>query len=129
MLELKGLRTFAINANDLATAEKFYTQVLGGTVAKRFDPTEEQLKKGRVREVDVQLGNFQVHIFDASNGQRPGIPHHTIMTTWKEKEVLIRELEQGGSKVERTRDHPDGKGYSLYVQDPDGNLWEIWAAP
>ena len=128
MLEVKAIRTFAVNARDLSRAEAFYTQVLGGEVARRIDPTEEQLQRGRVKEVDVQLGNFQVHIFDASNGLRPGVPHHTIMIPWKAKETAVRELEQAGTKVENTRDHPDGKGYSLYVKDPDGNLWELWTA-
>ena len=127
-MEVKAIRTFAINAKDLVQGEKFYTQVLGGEVIRRIDPTEEQLKRGRVKEVDVQLGNFQVHIFDASKGARPGIPHHTIMIPWKQKDQVIRELEKGGTKVKNTRDHPDGKGYSLYVEDPDGNLWELWAA-
>ena len=127
-MEVKAIRTFAINAKDLVQGEKFYTQVLGGEVIRRIDPTEEQLKRGRVKEVDVQLGNFQVHIFDASKGARPGIPHHTIMIPWKQKDQVIRELEKGGTKVENSRDHPDGKGYSLYVKDPDGNLWELWAA-
>lgn len=128
-MQVKAIRTFAINAKDLVQGEKFYTQVLGGEVIRRIDPDDEQLKRGRVKEVDVQLGNFQVHIFDASRGPRPGIPHHTIMIPWKQKEQAIQELEKGGTKVENTRDHPDGKGYSLYVKDPDGNLWEIWAAP
>lgn len=128
-MQVKAIRTFAINAKDLTRAEQFYTGVLGGEVIRRIDPDEEQLKRGRVKEVDVQLGNFQVHIFDASKGARPGIPHHTIMIPWKEKDQAIQELEKGGTKVENTRDHPDGKGYSLYVKDPDGNLWEIWAAP
>ncbi|MEK7340991.1 MAG: VOC family protein, partial [Candidatus Binatota bacterium] len=110
-------------------AEKFYTRVLGAQVVRRIDPTAEQLQRGRVKEVDVQVGNFQVHIFDASKGQRTGVPHHTIMIPWKEKNKNIQELEQTGTKVENTRDHPDGKGYSLYVKDPDGNLWELWAAP
>jgi catechol 2,3-dioxygenase-like lactoylglutathione lyase family enzyme len=128
MLQVKALRTFAINAKDLDQAEKFYTELLGGEVVRRVDPNEEQLKRGRAKEVDVQLGNFQVHIFDASQAPRSGVPHHTIMVRWKEKEKTVRELEQAGTKVENTRDHPDGKGYSLYVKDPDGNLWEIWAA-
>jgi catechol-2,3-dioxygenase len=128
MLQVKGIRTFAINAKDLNQAENFYTQLLGGEVMRRVDPNEEQLKRGRVKEVDVQLGNFQVHIFDASQAPRSGVPHHTIMVPWKEKETTMRELEQAGTKVENTRDHPDGRGYSLYVKDPDGNLWEIWAA-
>lgn len=127
MLEVKAIRTFAVNAKDLKQAEAFYTQVLGATVARRIDPNEEQLKRGRVKEVDVQLGNFQVHIFDASSGPRPGVPHHTIMIPWQEKAALVQELEQTGTKVENTRDHPDGKGYSLYINDPDGNLWELWA--
>lgn len=127
-MQVKNLRTFAINAKNLDQAEKFYTQLLGGEVARRIEPNEEQQKRGRVKEVDVQLGNFQVHIFDASKAPRQGVPHHTIMVPWQEKEKILRELEQGEAKVENTRDHPDGKGYSLYVKDPDGNLWEIWAA-
>jgi catechol 2,3-dioxygenase-like lactoylglutathione lyase family enzyme len=126
-MQVKNLRTFAINAKDLGQAEKFYTGLLGGEVARRIDPNEEQQKRGRVKEVDVQLGNFQVHIFDASKAPRQGVPHHTIMIPWKEKEKALQELQQAGTKVENTRDHPDGKGYSLYVKDPDGNLWEIWA--
>jgi len=129
MLHVSALRTFAMNAKDLAEAEKFYTQLLGAEVIRRVEPNEEQLKRGRVKEVHVQLGNFQVHIFDASKGPRQGVPHHTIMIPWKEKEKNIREIEQGGSKVENIRDHPDGKGYSLYVKDPDGNIWELWSAP
>ena len=129
MIPVKTIRTFAVNAKEVAQAEKFYTRILGGEVVRRIDPTEEQLQRGRVKEVDVQLGNFQVHIFDASKGPCPGIPHHTIMIPWKEKEKTVQELEQAGSKVENTRDHPDGKGYSLYIKDPDGNLWELWAAP
>jgi catechol 2,3-dioxygenase-like lactoylglutathione lyase family enzyme len=129
MLQATAIRTFAINARDLAQAEEFYTRVLGAEVVRRIEPNEEQLKQGRVKEVDFLLGNFQVHIFDASRALRSGVPHHTISIPWREKPQAIQELEQSGAKVENTRDHPDGKGYSLYVKDPDGNIWELWAAP
>jgi catechol-2,3-dioxygenase len=128
MLEVKTLRTFALNAKDLAQAERFYTQILGGEVVRRIEPNEEQLKRGRVKEVDVQLGNVQVHLFDASEAPRSGVPHHTMMMPWRDKAEAVKELERGGSKVENVREHGDGKSYSLYVKDPDGNLWELWAA-
>jgi catechol 2,3-dioxygenase-like lactoylglutathione lyase family enzyme len=128
MIKAQAIRTFAVNAKDLVSAETFYTKVLGATVARRIDPTEEQLSRGRVKEVDVQLGNFQVHLFDASKGPRAGVPHHTVAIPWNEKSQTIQQLECLGARVDNTRDHPDGKGYSLYVKDPDGNLWELWAA-
>lgn len=128
MIQVNSLRTLAINAEDLAEAERFYARVLGAPVVRRIEPNEAQLKRGRVKEVHVQLGNFQVHIFDASKGPRQGVPHHTIMIPWKEKEKNRQELEHAGTKVENVRDHPDGKGYSLYVKDPDGNIWELWSA-
>jgi catechol 2,3-dioxygenase-like lactoylglutathione lyase family enzyme len=128
MIKAQAIRTFAVNAKDLISAETFYTKVLGATVARRIDPTEEQLSRGRVKEVDVQLGNFQVHLFDASKGPRAGVPHHTVAIPWNEKSQTIQQLECLGARVDNTRDHPDGKGYSLYVKDPDGNLWELWAA-
>jgi uncharacterized glyoxalase superfamily protein PhnB len=127
MLQVKAIRTFAVNAKGLAQAEEFYTRVFGAEVVRRVDPTEEQLSRGRVKEVDVQLGNFQVHLFDASKGARPGVPHHTIMIPWKPKDQAMKEIEQTGAKIENTRDHPDGRSYSLYVKDPDGNIWELWA--
>ena len=127
MPQIQAIRTFAVNASNLEQAETFYTKVLAAKVIRRIDPNEEQRQKGRVNEVDVEVGNLQVHLFDASKGPRPGVPHHTLMVSWKEKDKAIQELEQAGTKVENTRDHADGKGYSLYVKDPDGNLWELSA--
>jgi catechol 2,3-dioxygenase-like lactoylglutathione lyase family enzyme len=127
MPQAQAIKTFAVNAKNLEEAEIFYTKILGAAVVRRIDPTEEQRQRGRVKEVDVQLGNFQVHLFDASNGPRPGVPHHTLTIPWKEKEQAMREFEQAATRIENTRDHPDGKGYSLYVKDPDGNIWELWA--
>ena len=54
MPQVQAIRTFAVNANNLEKSEIFYTKVLAAKVIRRIDPTEEQLQKGRVKEVDVE---------------------------------------------------------------------------
>ncbi len=130
MPHVETIKTLAINAKDLNIAERFYTQVLGAQIKRRINPTPEQLaqkqlRPGWVEEVDVQLGNLEVHIFDASNGPVPGVPHHTLNLPWQEKQRSVKELEDAGARLAGARDHHDGKGYSLYVEDPDGNRWEL----
>lgn len=125
MFDIKNIRTLAMSVKDLGQAEKFYTEVLGGKIVKKIAPTEEERKNGRYPEVDVQLGNFQVHLFDGSRGPRPVDPHHTLTIPWQEKEISIKELQRCGAEIEKVRPHADGKSYSLNVLDPDGNRWEL----
>lgn len=125
MFEIKGLRTFAMSARNLDKAEEFYTKTLGGEVVRRVTPTAEQITAGQVREVDVRLGNFEVHLFDASKGPRAVDPHHTLNIPWQEKDRAYRALQQSGAKIEKVREHRDGVGYSINVFDPDGNRWEL----
>jgi uncharacterized glyoxalase superfamily protein PhnB len=125
MFDIKGIRTFATSAKNLDQAVEFYTKVIGGKVVKRVEPTEEQLKAGQVKEVDVRLGNFEVHLFDASKGPRAVDPHHTLNIPWQEKEKTIKALQDIGANIEKVRPHRDGVNYSVNVFDPDGNRWEL----
>jgi len=125
MFDIKGIRTFATSAKNLDQAVEFYTKVIGGKVVKKVEPTEEQLKAGQVKEVDVRLGNFEVHLFDASKGPRAADPHHTLNIPWQEKEKTIQALQDVGANIEKIRPHRDGVSYSINVFDPDGNRWEL----
>jgi uncharacterized glyoxalase superfamily protein PhnB len=125
MFDIKGLRTFAMSAKDLAKAEEFYTKTLGGEVVRRVTPDEAQRGAGQVKEVDVRLGNFEVHLFDASNGPRSVDPHHTLNIPWQEKEKALNSLQDIGANIEKVRPHRDGESYSINVFDPDGNRWEL----
>jgi catechol 2,3-dioxygenase-like lactoylglutathione lyase family enzyme len=125
MFDVKGLRTFAMSARDLDKAEQFYTAVLGGEVVRRVTPDKEQLAAGQVREVDVRLGNFEIHMFDASKGARAVDPHHTLNIPWQEREDALKALRQAGASIEKVREHRDGIGHSINVLDPDGNRWEL----
>jgi uncharacterized glyoxalase superfamily protein PhnB len=125
MFEIKGLRTFAMSAKDIDRSVKFYTDVIGGKIVKTVEPTEEQLKAGQVKEVDVRLGNFEVHIFDASKGPRAADPHHTLNIPWQEKDKALRSLQEAGALVEKIRPHRGSDNYSINVFDPDGHRWEL----
>jgi uncharacterized glyoxalase superfamily protein PhnB len=125
MFDIKGIRTFATSAQDLDKAVDFYTKVIGGQIVRKVEPSEEQLKSGQVKEVDVRLGNFEVHLFDASKGPRSVDPHHTLNIPWQEKEKALKSLEDIGAKIEKVRPHRDGESYSINVFDPDGNRWEL----
>jgi uncharacterized glyoxalase superfamily protein PhnB len=125
MFDIKGLKTFAMSAKDLNKAVDFYTTVLGGEITRRVEPTEEQLKAGQVKEVDVRLGNFEVHLFDASIKPREVDPHHTLNIPWQEQEKALKSLKDIGANIEKVRPHRDSENYSINVFDPDGNRWEL----
>jgi catechol 2,3-dioxygenase-like lactoylglutathione lyase family enzyme len=126
MLPIKSFRTLAVSTTDLQEAERFYTEVLGGKVVDRYEPTGGSR---RPREVMVQLGDFKVALADASAGALSGFPHYTLITEYRPKEELLSEFEAAGVKVEGTRDHADGKGYSCNIRDKDGHLLELWVSP
>src|SRR5262244_1479169 len=125
MFEIKGIKTFAMSAKDLAKSEEFYTKVLGGEVVRRVTPTEEQIKAGQVKEVDVRLGNFEVHLFDASIKPREVDPHHTLIIHWQEQQKALNALKNLGANIEKVRPHRYRPNYSINVFDPDGNRWEL----
>ena len=125
MFDIKGIRTFAMSAKDLDKAVDFYTKVIGGQIVRKVEPTEEQLQTGQIKEVDVRLGNFEVHLFDASKGPRSVDPHHTLNIPWQEKDKALKSLQDIGANIEKVRPHRDGESYSINVFDPDGNRWEL----
>jgi len=125
MFEIKGIRTFAMSAKDLEKSAEFYTKTLGGQVVKKVEPTEEQLRAGQVREIDVRLGNFAVHIFVASKGPRAADPHHTLNIPWQEQDKALKALRDVDASIEKIRPHRGTDNYSINVFDPDGNRWEL----
>jgi catechol 2,3-dioxygenase-like lactoylglutathione lyase family enzyme len=125
MFDIKGLRTFAMSAKNLDKSVEFYTKTLGGQIVKKVEPTEAQLQSGQVKEVDVRLGNFEVHLFDASIKPREVDPHHTLNIPWQQKEQALSALQNIGANIEKVRPHRDGENYSINVFDPDGNRWEL----
>ena len=115
------VRSWNLNARDLAASVAFYRDLLGA----------EMKQEHQVAGVDVarlDLGGFGIGLFDASGGDRPNVPHHTVgIEGPDDPEELKREIEAKGIVVDHIRAHPEraGSGYSIYVHDPSGNLLEL----
>ncbi len=124
MLKAEGMGSVNWNAPDLPAAERFYTEVLGGTVT-----TRHQVRGADV--VRVRVGSVGIGLFDASHGPVSGVPHHTFRMGWLGGEPQARSaLEVAGARVAAQRAHGDGPGFSLYVTDPVGNYLELsWDPP
>ena len=115
MVKARTLRSWNINATNLEESVRFYRDLLGADEGNRH-------QVGGVDVVRLKLGVFGIGLFDASGGERPGVPHHTISIDGPED--LKRELEGKGLTVDNIRPHRDS-GYSLYVNDPSGNRIEL----
>jgi catechol 2,3-dioxygenase-like lactoylglutathione lyase family enzyme len=124
MLKVEGLRSVNWNAPDAGTAERFYTEVLGAGLRDRMEIAGAKV-------AHLMLGKTMIGLFDASSGPRPGVPHHTLEMAWPgEMQAVVSELEGKGVKVEGTREHRGGPGFSIYVNDPIGNRLELsWDPP
>ena len=119
MVDVTAFRSWNLHANDLDAMMRFYCDVLG---AERR--TTQTLRGTTVER--IQLAGVGLGLFDSSKGEFPGVPHHAFATAGPgDAESLVKELESKGAKVDGTRQHGDGPGYSVYVIDPSGNRLEL----
>ncbi|MEA2641621.1 MAG: Glyoxalase/Bleomycin resistance protein/Dioxygenase superfamily [Chloroflexota bacterium] len=123
MFEVKGIRSWNVNAERLDETVRFYRDIVGGEEGRTATI-------GGVTVAHIKLGNLTLGLFDASEGPRPGVPHHTFDIAWPgESDEVIKKLEAQGVKVDGTRLHRDGPGYSIYFDDPSGNRVELSTDP
>ena len=118
-MKVRSLRSWNTNADNLDDMVTFYQNTLGATI-------ERTHTVGGVNVARLKLGNTTVGLFDASQGPRPGVPHHTFeIEAGEDSAIVVKELESNGVTVDGIRQHGDGPGYSVYVNDPSGNRLEL----
>ena len=119
MVKITRIRSWNLNADNLDETVSFYQKALGAKVER-----ENTVAGARVTR--LSLGDTGLGIFDASEGARPGVPHHTFeLQDAGPADELVRDLESRGITVENTRQHGEGPGYSVYIDDPCGNRLEL----
>lgn len=118
-MKVLRLRSWNFHASNLDDMTRFYQLALGAELSAQ--QTLAGVKVNRLRAGETGLG-----LFDSAEKQFPGVPHHTFDIDGPiDPTELIEQLEAKGIKVDGTRTHGDGPGYSVYINDPNGNRIEL----
>ena len=116
---LDGFAELTLEARDLATLETFYTEAFGLRVLSR-DGDRVWLAAGRFARLGLWTpgekefgdeGGRHVHFAFAAD---PGSLDDTV-----------ERLQETGASVRGPEEHPGGDR-SIYVEDPEGNVVEVW---
>ena len=108
IVKAKTLRSWNLSANNLEESVRFWRDLLGA----------EERNRHQVGGVDVarlDLGGFGIGLFDASGGERPGVPHHTVGIDGPADPDLSA---VGRAQAERTADFLAGSGVDHIVASP-----------
>ena len=117
--------------DDMQRAVKFYTEVLGMTVAKTgTDDMGDKLSR-----TDLRSGNSIVVLFKrpkplAADGvERDGATHQAFTVSREDFELAKAKMKDWGVKVHTVPsvDRPSGSGF--YFFDTEGNLLQLYAPP
>jgi len=116
--QVRGAHHLAIQVADLPAAERFYREVLGLSVLKRWPYDDGRAGE---RSVWLSLGDAAFIALEACDEARPapafrdpraGLHLFALSITCEDRAAWERSL--GSLIVHRTR-------YTLYIQDPEGN--------
>ena len=131
MIQTRGIYHVGIPVNDVARAVKFYTEILGMTIAKlNRDDMGDHLSRA-----DLRSGNDMVVLF-----QRPkpveknalaedGATHHAFMVDEQDFDLAEKKMTDWGVKVYKIPTVERASGRGFYFFDPDGNLLQLYARP
>jgi len=116
-----GVSELVLEVVDLEAAEKFYAGVLGLPVVERW-PDREAIWVMAGERTRIGLWRPQVGLA----GGRGGLHVHFAMKIAEEDyDAAVAGLRERGQEVKEI-EFSDGHGRAAYVDDPDGNVVEVW---
>jgi catechol 2,3-dioxygenase-like lactoylglutathione lyase family enzyme len=120
-LPVDGVSELVLEVVDLDAAENFYAGVLGLPVVERW-PAREAIWVMAGERTRIGLWRPQVGLA----GGRGGLHVHFAMKIAEEDyDAAVAMLRERGQEVEEIT-FTDGRGRAAYVDDPDGNVVELW---
>lgn len=117
---------FTLGVQDLDISKDFYENKFGW---KRSEMSNDNLILYQLKGIHMALYSREELAKDATvSSAGDGFKGFTMAyNVWSEKEVddLIQSLRDKGVTIVKEPQKVFWGGYSSYIADPDGNLWEI----
>ena len=148
MLRAESVNHVSIPVNDIERAKKFYIEMLGMKVLPR-DPGGGRPEFSVASRIGVpstpicrlECGGMEVTLFqrpkpvDRDMVQERGAFHYSFRMNWDDLDRLAKDLDnlqRAGYNIPCDpiyRMVPGNENMSLYIIDPDGNLFELVGRP
>lgn len=125
MINVTGISHFGLEVENLARAEHFYTEALGGTIDMRHE--------GDSPHIMVMLAGHGLTIFQRKAGETrsaettPRGVHFAFKADPEEMDQNLAHLESHGVELDGPHGHRGGESPNLswYFEDPDGYRLEF----
>jgi catechol 2,3-dioxygenase-like lactoylglutathione lyase family enzyme len=131
MIATKGVYPIGIPANDVERAVKFYTEILGMTIAKlNRDDMGDHLNRADLRCGDSMVVLFQKPVPLAKDAlKEDGATHQAFTVSPEDFELAAEKMQDWGVQVHSIPTVERATGRGFYFFDPDGNLLQLYAPP
>ena len=118
-MTVNGIAELTLEARDLERLERFYTEALGLETLSRQDD-RIWLAAGRAARLGLWLPGEKE--FGDEGGRHV---HFAFSVAPGGLDALAERLREHGAELRGPVEH-DGGDRSLYVEDPEGNVVEVW---
>ena len=119
-LPVTGVSELVLEVVDLEVSERFYSDVLGLPVVDRW-PDREAVWLMVGERTRIGLWRPQVGLAGGRGGLHV---HYAMHIEEADYDAAVERLRSKGQEVEEIAF--DGAGRAAYVDDPDGNVVELW---
>jgi catechol 2,3-dioxygenase-like lactoylglutathione lyase family enzyme len=119
-IPVTGVSELVLEVRDLEAAERFYSGVLGLPVVDRW-PRRDAIWLMAGDRTRIGLWRPQEGLFGSRGGAHV---HFALHIAEADYDAAVELLRSRGQDVQETRF--EGAGRAAYVNDPDGNVVELW---
>jgi catechol 2,3-dioxygenase-like lactoylglutathione lyase family enzyme len=121
-LPVTGVNELVLEVLDLDRAISFYTEVLGLPLVERWDHRDAAWVMAGDR---TRIGLWRPQVGLA--GGRGGVHvHYALHIAEEDYDAAVERLRARGHEPEEVVFSGDDRGRAAYVDDPDGNVVELW---